>query len=73
MDNVLTDFSAALKMRNQETREQNKGREDEIPGLFAQMPPISLKTMGLNAPNSIEKCTLLVFNNLHLLCGAGGV
>ena len=40
MDNVLTDFSAALKMRSQETLEQYKGSEDEIPGLFAQMPPI---------------------------------
>ena len=50
MDNVLTDFSAALKMRSQETLEQYKGREDEIPGLFAQMPPI---------PGAIEAMKLL--------------
>ena len=50
MDNVLTDFTAALEMCSQETRMQYKGREDEIPGLFAQMPPI---------PGAIEALKLL--------------
>lgn len=41
MDNVLVDFSAALNKTDSTLLRQFEGRHDEIPGLFAQMPPVA--------------------------------
>ena len=38
MDNTLVDFSARLEGIDPTIREQFRGREDEMPGLFALMP-----------------------------------
>lgn len=40
MDNTLVDFSARLKGVHPGLRERYRGREDELPGLFALMPPV---------------------------------
>ena len=40
MDNTLVDFSARLEGIDAGLRERYAGREDELPGLFALMPPI---------------------------------
>ena len=40
MDNTLVDFSARLEGIDSGLRERYAGREDELPGLFALMPPI---------------------------------
>ena len=40
MDNTLVDFTARLEGVDPELRERYKGREDELPGLFALMPPV---------------------------------
>ena len=40
MDNTLVDFSARLEGIDAGLRERYEGREDELPGLFALMPPI---------------------------------
>jgi 5'-nucleotidase len=40
MDNTLVDFSAKLETVDPVVREKYRGREDEMPGLFALMPPI---------------------------------
>ena len=41
MDNTLVDFRARLDGIDQTLRERYRGREDELPGLFALMPPIT--------------------------------
>jgi hypothetical protein len=40
MDNTLVDFRARLDGIHPTVRERYLGREDELPGLFALMPPI---------------------------------
>ena len=40
MDNTLVDFSARLEGIDQGLRTRYLGREDELPGLFALMPPM---------------------------------
>ena len=40
MDNTLVDFSARLDGIDQDLRERYRGHEDELPGLFALMPPM---------------------------------
>lgn len=40
MDNTLVDFTARLEGIDQELRARYEGREDELPGLFALMPPV---------------------------------
>ena len=39
MDNVLVNFRSAFPKVGAEASEQFKGREDEIPGVFALMDP----------------------------------
>ena len=39
MDNTLVDFRARLDGIDPTLREQYRGKEDELPGLFALMPP----------------------------------
>lgn len=41
MDNTLVDFGAKLDGIDQTLREEYRGREDELPGLFALMPPMA--------------------------------
>lgn len=41
MDNTLVDFRARLDGIDPHLRQQYEGREDELPGLFALMPPVS--------------------------------
>lgn len=41
MDNVLVDFDSALALQSDETLKEYEGRYDEIPGLFAQMQPMT--------------------------------
>lgn len=41
MDNTIVDFRARLEGIDPTVREQFRGREDELPGLFALMPPIT--------------------------------
>ncbi|HQR80184.1 MAG TPA: hypothetical protein PLT68_08195 [Actinomycetota bacterium] len=41
MDNTLVDFSAKLETVDPRVREKYRGREDELPGLFALMPPVA--------------------------------
>lgn len=40
MDNTLVDFRARLDGIDEALRERYRGREDELPGLFALMPPM---------------------------------
>lgn len=40
MDNTLVDFTARLQGVDPAVREAYRGREDELPGLFALMPPV---------------------------------
>lgn len=40
MDNTLVDFTAKLEGIDPVVREKYRGKEDELPGLFALMPPI---------------------------------
>lgn len=40
MDNTLVDFRARLEGVDPALRERYRGREDELPGLFALMPPM---------------------------------
>lgn len=40
MDNTLVDFGARLGSIDPVLRERYRGREDELPGLFALMPPV---------------------------------
>jgi 5'(3')-deoxyribonucleotidase len=40
MDNTLVDFGAKLDGIDPAVRERYKGKEDELPGLFALMPPM---------------------------------
>ena len=40
MDNVLVDFQSAFPKIPQETLEEHKDNEDEIPGIFGLMEPI---------------------------------
>lgn len=40
MDNTLVDFGARLEGVHPALRERYRGREDELPGLFALMPPV---------------------------------
>lgn len=40
MDNTLVNFSARLDVIHPLIRERYEGRADEIPGLFALMPPV---------------------------------
>lgn len=40
MDNTLVDFRARLDGVDPDLRERYRGREDELPGLFALMPPM---------------------------------
>lgn len=39
MDNVLVDFQSGLDRIDEKTKEEYKGHEDDIPGLFSTMPP----------------------------------
>lgn len=41
MDNVLVDFQSGLVLQSEETLKEYEGRVDEIPGLFADMKPMS--------------------------------
>ncbi len=41
MDGVLVDFESGLAKVDEATKEQYKGKLDEIPGLFALMDPIA--------------------------------
>lgn len=41
MDNTLVDFTARLDGIDQKLREAYRDREDELPGLFALMPPMA--------------------------------
>ena len=41
MDNTLVNFTARLEGVDEKVREQYRGREDELPGLFALMPPMA--------------------------------
>lgn len=41
MDNTLVDFSAKLETVDPVVREKYRGKEDEMPGLFALMPPMA--------------------------------
>lgn len=41
MDNTLVDFTARLQGVDPAIRERYRGREDEMPGLFALMPPMA--------------------------------
>ena len=41
MDNTLVDFTARLDGIDQKLRDAYRGREDELPGLFALMPPMA--------------------------------
>lgn len=50
MDGVLVDFNSGLKKIDDITKEQYKGRLDEIPGIFSLMEPI---------PGAIETVRLL--------------
>ncbi|MCJ7468416.1 MAG: hypothetical protein MUO53_17185 [Maribacter sp.] len=40
MDNVLVDFPAAIEKLDVETLARYENRLDEVPGLFAKMPPM---------------------------------
>lgn len=40
MDGVLVDFQSGIDKLSEETKEQYKGRLDEVPGIFALMDPI---------------------------------
>jgi 5'-nucleotidase len=40
MDNTLVDFGARLKGVDPRVRKRYRNREDELPGLFALMPPM---------------------------------
>ncbi len=40
MDGVLVDFESGIAKIDEATKEQYKGRLDEIPGIFAQMDPV---------------------------------
>ncbi|MCU0296421.1 MAG: hypothetical protein MUD05_10260 [Candidatus Nanopelagicales bacterium] len=40
MDNTLVDFTAKLETVDPVVREKYRGNEDEMPGLFALMPPV---------------------------------
>jgi 5'(3')-deoxyribonucleotidase len=40
MDNTLVDFGARLAAVDPALRERYRGRADELPGLFALMPPV---------------------------------
>lgn len=59
MDNTLVDFTARLEGIDQTIRERYRGREDELPGLFALMPPM---------PGAIE-----AFHELHTLFDTYGL
>lgn len=41
MDNTLVDFEARLEGIDPVLRDRYRGREDELPGLFALMPPVT--------------------------------
>jgi len=41
MDGVIVDFESAFERLTPEVREQFRGNEDQIPGLFALMTPMS--------------------------------
>ncbi|MEL6318504.1 MAG: hypothetical protein AAFR16_12810 [Pseudomonadota bacterium] len=40
MDNVLVDFEAAVETLDADARAGFEGRLDEVPGIFARMPPM---------------------------------
>ncbi|HPQ35720.1 MAG TPA: 2-C-methyl-D-erythritol 4-phosphate cytidylyltransferase, partial [Tenuifilaceae bacterium] len=40
MDGVLVDFESGLDQVDQKTKEQYKGRLDEIPNIFSLMQPV---------------------------------
>lgn len=50
MDNVLVDFTFALKFVDEKTKEIYKSRLDEIPGIFSLMKPM---------PNAIKSYEIL--------------
>ncbi|WP_304342318.1 5' nucleotidase, NT5C type [Campylobacter ureolyticus] len=50
MDNVLVDFTSALKFIDEKTKEIYKSRLDEIPGIFSLMKPM---------PNAIKSYEIL--------------
>ena len=50
MDGVLVDFESGVAKLSEETKEEYKGRIDEVPGVFALMKP---------APGAIEAVQLL--------------
>jgi 5'(3')-deoxyribonucleotidase len=41
MDNVLVDFPAGIASLAPELRREYEGRLDEVPGIFARMPPLA--------------------------------
>lgn len=41
MDNVLVDFDAGVAQLSQSQKDQYQGRLDEVPGIFALMPPLT--------------------------------
>lgn len=50
MDGVLVDFNSGVEKLSEETKNQYKGRIDEVPGIFSLMEPI---------PGAIEAVHLL--------------
>ena len=52
MDNVLVDFVSGLKKVNEKTKEKYKGHEDDIPGIFGMMYPM---TGAIEAFNFLSK------------------
>ena len=57
MDGVLVDFESGLAKVDEATKEQYKGKHDEIPGIFSLMDPI---------PGAAEVVRLLARNNYDL-------
>ncbi len=53
MDNTLVDFGAKLEGIDQRLREEYRGREDELPGLFALMPPMAGALVGFTELSKI--------------------
>lgn len=59
MDGVIVDFDSALKLQSEETLKEYEGREDEIPGLFGRMQPMSGAIEAVRKLNEIYDCYIL--------------
>lgn len=59
MDGVIVDFVSALELQSEETLQEYKGREDEIPGLFGQMKPMSGALDAVRKLNESYDCYIL--------------